>query len=265
MAQAVKVAAAATDVLRPHQRGVVILGYHRVGRRSDLSVDLPLNLFTDQMGELASSGRATTLDRALASLEPTGDPQDQVVVTFDDGTADFVDIALPVLERFRIPATLYVATDFIDRRLPFPHEGMPLSWSALADAVATGLVTIGSHTHTHALLDRLPASDVMVELDRSRELICDRLGRDTNHFAYPKAVAGSALAERAVRERFTSAALAGTRMNRFGHTDPYRLARSPIQVSDGMRWFRRKLRGGMRLEDDLRRVANRRRYAGAVT
>ena len=54
-------------------------------------------------------------------------------------------------------------------------------------------------------------------------------------------------------------------MNRYGATDPYRLARSPIQVSDGMRWFRRKVAGGLRFEDTLRRLLNRGRYASATT
>ncbi len=85
------------------------------------------------------------------------------------------------------------------------------------------------------------------------------------HFAYPKAVMGSAAADAAVRKRFDSAAVAGTRVNPYGATDPYRLARSPIQVSDGMRWFRRKVAGGMRFEDDVRRIVNRRRYASATT
>jgi hypothetical protein len=47
--------------------------------------------------------------------------------------------------------------------------------------------------------------------------------------------------------------------------DPWRLARSPVQTSDGMRWFTRKVRGGMRFEDTLRTTLNRRRYAGATT
>jgi hypothetical protein len=85
------------------------------------------------------------------------------------------------------------------------------------------------------------------------------------HFAYPKAVMGSAAADAAVRARFDSAAVAGTHANRYGATDPYRLARTPIQLSDGMRWFRRKVAGGMRFEDDVRRLVNRRRYAGATT
>jgi hypothetical protein len=76
---------------------------------------------------------------------------------------------------------------------------------------------------------------------------------------------GSPAADAAVRARFDSAAVAGTQVNAYGNTDPYRLARSPIQVSDGMRWFRRKATGGMRFEDDVRRLVNRKRYAGATT
>lgn len=263
--QGVKAAAAASDSFRPQVEGVTILGYHRVGRRSDLSVDLPLELFTQQMRELSETRHVVDLDQALRLLAQADDPGDCVVVTFDDGTADFVELALPVLERFQIPATVYVATDFIDREVSFPHEGRPLSWAALCDAVSTNLVTVGSHTHTHALLDRLEPIEVEHELDRSIDLISERLGRTPLHFAYPKAVPGSTSAVKAIGARFESAALAGTRKNSFGCTDPHRLARSPIQVSDGMRWFRRKVDGGMCLEDDLRRLANRRRYAGAVT
>ena len=76
-----------------------------------------------------------------------------------------------------------------------------------------------------------------------------------DHFAYPKALPASGAVEDEVRARFRSAAVAGTVPNRFGHTDPYRLARSPIQVGDPGWAFRRKARGGMRLEDDLRSQA----------
>ena len=123
---------------------------------------------------------------------------------------------------------------------------------------------VGSHTHTHALLDRLPRDQVATELDRSIELIGERTGATAAHFAYPKAVPGSPAADELVRARFRSAALAGTRVNRSG-ADPYRLARSPVQYSDGMRWFRHKATGGLGLEDTLRRLLNRGRYAGATT
>jgi peptidoglycan/xylan/chitin deacetylase (PgdA/CDA1 family) len=131
--------------------------------------------------------------------------------------------------------------------------------------VSTGFVTIGSHTHTHRLLDRADGEETALELDRSVRLIEDRLGVTCRHFAYPKALLGSPAAEHEVRRRFSTAAIAGTRPNPYGATDLYRLRRSPIQVGDGMRWFRRKASGGMALEDDLRTLRNRGRYAGAVT
>ena len=77
------------------------------------------------------------------------------------------------------------------RRTRFPAGGRPVSWSALRDACATGLVDVGSHTHTHRLLDRIAAADAADELDRSIDLIGDRLGRAALDFAYPKAVPGS--------------------------------------------------------------------------
>jgi peptidoglycan/xylan/chitin deacetylase (PgdA/CDA1 family) len=264
--RAVKTSAAAADRIRRPRRGVVALLYHRVGGRSGLQIDLPAGLFEEQMGSLAQERRATGLDDGLRALAAPSLPErDPVVVTFDDGTADFVDVVLPIIERHRIPTTIYVATDFVERCREFPNGGAPVSWAGLRDAVSTGLVTVGSHTHSHALLDRIDPAQAEAELDRSIGLIRERLQVDARHFAYPKAVRGTDAVEAVVRHRFRSAALAGTRANRYGRTDPHRLARSPIQLADGLRWFRRKAAGGMVLEDRLRRVLDRRRYAGRVT
>ena len=256
-----KVAASAPDVVRRPPPGLVVLIYHRVGRRTDGEVDLPVDLFAQQIRFLAERCRVVTLDEGLDLLaNPRSDADPLVAVTFDDGTADFADLALPLLADHSVPVTLYVATAFVDEARPFPGGARPASWSALRDACSSGLVKIGSHTHSHALLDRLPISSVAVELDRSIDLIATNVGLAPRHFAYPKAVCGSPSAEDEVRSRFRSAALAGTRANPFGATDTHRLSRSPIQLSDGMRWFARKVDGGMWLEDVLRRGVNHRRY-----
>jgi peptidoglycan/xylan/chitin deacetylase (PgdA/CDA1 family) len=263
--QAMKFVAAGADAFRRTGDGLVVLIYHRVGRRAPIETDLPIELFADQVGFLTEHADVVTLDEGLRAVESRASTANMVAVTFDDGTADFADVALPVLARHRVPVTLYLATSFVEEQRPFPDGGTPISWGAVRDACSTGLVSVGSHTHRHALLDRLPPDEVDDELDRSVGLIEERLGLATAHFAYPKAVPGSHEADRAVRARFRSAALAGTRANRFGATDPYRLARSPVQVSDGMRWFRRKARGGLELEDRVRGLVDRRRHRHATT
>jgi peptidoglycan/xylan/chitin deacetylase (PgdA/CDA1 family) len=248
---AVKAAAsAASSTRRP---GGVILIFHRVGGRSGLEIDLDPGRFEEQI---------THIGDTAGSLTDVVEGRPVVVVTFDDGTADFTGHVLPILTRHNVPATLYLATAFIEEQRPFPHDGHPLSWDALRDCLSTGLVTVGSHTHSHVLLDRLAPNEIANELDRSIGLIEDRLGVTPEHFAYPKALLGSAEAQAAVRARFATAAIAGTRPNVAGRIDPHRLYRSPIQRSDGMKYFRRKLEGGMRLEDDLRRTLNRVRYLG---
>jgi hypothetical protein len=276
----IKVASAGADRLRPNIAGVVILIYHRVGGGSGLEIDLDAGRFDDQMAAVAASNRVLSLGAALERLDSPiasdtdgardGDPP-SVVVTFDDGTADFTDVALPILARHGVCATLYAATGFIEDGVDFPDGGRPVSWSALRDACATGLVDVGSHTHRHLLLDRISPAVATEELDRSAGTIADRLGRPALDFAYPKAVAGTPETAQLVRDRFRSAALAGTRVNPYAsskssrRTDPQRLSRSPIQVSDGVRYFERKLAGGMALEDSLRRAINRARYARSTT
>ncbi len=278
-------------VLKPAP-GVTVLIYHRVGGGSDSEVDLDVDAFRAQLEYLREHHTVVSLDDAAAILgsdpeAPTGGPTDQssVVITFDDGTDDFCDHVVPALVEYDLPATLYAATHFIDTGEPFPWGAPPASWAGLADAASTGLVTIGSHTHTHALLDRSDPgnsgdsgdsshpsnsadpsgpSTIGDELDRSIELIGEHIGTAPAHFAYPKALPGSDAAEAEVRRRFVTAALARSRVNRPGHTDLHRLWRTPIQRSDGHDFFVAKAAGGLRLEGELRELVAKVKYRGAT-
>lgn len=262
---ALKAAAAAADVVRRPDPGVVVLIYHRVGTGAGVELDVDAATFERQVEYLVDNHDVVTLGEALRLVAgATTVGRRPVVLTFDDGTRDFAETVVPVLARHRAPATVYVATEFVETGRAFPHGGAPVSWAALRDALATGLITVGSHTHTHALLDRLPASAIEDELDRSTGLIGDRLDVAARHLAYPKGLAVRDDHVDLVRRRFSSAAVGGSRPNRYGRTDPYALARSPVQASDGTRWFARKAGGGMALEERVRAVANRRRYRRAV-
>ncbi len=264
--RALKRTAATVDRVRRPARGLVVLIYHRVGGGSGLAVDLDPGAFEAQIEWLAASGRVVTMTRALEMVAAPAVPElDPIVVTFDDGTADFAEVAVPILARHHVPALMYLATDFVDTGRAFPDAGRPMSWAAAHDCRSSGYVEFGSHTHTHALLDRLEPAAIDAELDRSIELIADRLGCVAQDFAYPKALPPNAAADSAVRARFRSAVLAGTRSNRYGSTDLHRIARSPIQTHDGFAYFLRKAAGGMAFEDSARAILNRVRYSGATS
>jgi peptidoglycan/xylan/chitin deacetylase (PgdA/CDA1 family) len=150
-------------------------------------------------------------------------PERPVLVTFDDGYRSVLRYALPILERYRIPATIFVCTDPVERRerLWFDavaevfgeatSEGAKYldydSWRALADdaAMAAGiddphavltiaelqslashpLITVGAHTASHPILARAPLDVQRAEIVKSRATLATWLGRPVDAFAYP--------------------------------------------------------------------------------
>jgi peptidoglycan/xylan/chitin deacetylase (PgdA/CDA1 family) len=58
------------------------------------------------------------------------------------------------------------------------------SWAELREMVEGGMA-IGSHTHTHRLLGRLPYDEQVRELARSRELLLQHVGVRVSSLAYP--------------------------------------------------------------------------------
>jgi glycosyltransferase involved in cell wall biosynthesis/peptidoglycan/xylan/chitin deacetylase (PgdA/CDA1 family) len=253
---------------------ITVLAYHRVGPGRPSQMRLDLAMFRRQLDYLSERAVVLSLDEAVAALgarpdpnRPNGaqDPRPRVVLTFDDGTEDFADLVVTELVERQLPATLYVATHFVETAATWEDGARAISWAGLRDCASTGLIEIGGHTHSHLLLDRCSTSEAAEDLERADSLIGERLGLGVAAFAYPKAVLASPANERLVATRYTSAAVAGTRPNRVAHTNPHRLHRSPIQRGDGWEYFLCKVRGGMRLEDDLRRAANRLRYRGRST
>ena len=210
---------------------MVILLYHRVGA-GEREIDLRAPAFERQLCHLSEHETVLSLDASL-----TGGRHGGVVITFDDGYRDFYDHALPLLVRHRVPAILYLTTANVAS-----GAADALAWSQLAEALATGLVTVGAHTHTHVDLSHASEQTAREELQRCQGLIEDRLGIPCRHFSYPWAV-GSPAADRLVRSIFDTAARRAWRTNRHGRIDPYRLGRTPVLRSDGRLFFAAKARG----------------------
>ena len=147
--------------------------------------------FASQMAFLVRSGYQTmTVTEAMAAMnrrQPM--PERSVVLTFDDGFADFHTTVLPILREHRLRATLYVTTGYVGgpaRWLADCNEQnrQMISWSQLHEAAAEG-VEIGAHSHTHPQLDRLDATRLASEIRRPKGLLEDQLGLEVSTFAYP--------------------------------------------------------------------------------
>jgi peptidoglycan/xylan/chitin deacetylase (PgdA/CDA1 family) len=101
---------------RAHQGKILILTYHRFSAASVRGA-LPAAAFGEQLEYLRAHYTIVPLsavERHLAHGEPL--PRAPVVITIDDGYDDAYEVAFPLLRRHDAPATLFAATDFVDRK-----------------------------------------------------------------------------------------------------------------------------------------------------
>lgn len=95
---------------------LLILTYHRVLPEDDalLAGTVDAATFEWQMSLLAERFNVLPLTEAATRLRVGGLPSRAVSVTFDDGYADNVSVALPILQRYGLTATFFIATGFLD-------------------------------------------------------------------------------------------------------------------------------------------------------
>lgn len=98
-----------------------ILMYHSVPAPAEYGwVDpcnsMPARVFERQMAFLSRRRHVVSLDYLIAALQ-AGEtlPRGTVAITFDDGYLDNLEVAAPILARYRLPAVVYLATDYINQ------------------------------------------------------------------------------------------------------------------------------------------------------
>jgi len=117
----------------------LILGYHRVAdvARDTYSLCVTPQHFAEQLQVLHKYTQPISLRQLAKGLLDGNLPKRSVVVTFDDGYADVVDYAAPLLERYQIPATVFVSTGYVGREFWWDElERIVLSAAVLPDELS---------------------------------------------------------------------------------------------------------------------------------
>ncbi len=256
--QLLKTATLVANLFKKDDRpGYYFLIYHSLSGQLGLELDLPPALFRRQLEYLATTRPVAAYEEALAALQAgRTPPEDTFVLTFDDGYESFYRCAFPLLQQLKLPAILFVTTGFVELGRPYPLMSQstghlpPLNWPMLEEMLASGLVTLGAHTHTHPSLPGHPPDKAVEELAAPLALCRERLGTEPRHFAYPRALWTPAL-EQLVARYYRSAVIGGGQKAVPGGFNPYRIPRLPIRRSDGWPFFKAKLNGRLAGEEAI--------------
>lgn len=99
------------------QPSLCVVNYHRILARPDPLLDSEPDVaaFRWQMALLAECFHVMPLRAALAALDAGSLPPRTVCITFDDGYRSVHELALPVLEEFGLPATVFVTSGHVGK------------------------------------------------------------------------------------------------------------------------------------------------------
>lgn len=158
--------------------GVPIIAYHRVNDDHEIYSVSPTE-FDGQMRYLAERGyTAVSLAELINAREGKGNlPDKPIVITFDDGYADNLLNALPILEKYRLKATVFIISSSVGQETY-------LTWDQIRELQARQ-TEIGSHTDSHAALSELELQGRESEVRTSKVVLEQQLGTPVEFLAYP--------------------------------------------------------------------------------
>ena len=257
-AQALQVAwgAEARDAGGAWRHGITdeipVLAYHRIAVGADPPLDewcVHPEQLEAQLSHLEREGYTAIslaeLRLALGSHRPL--PERSLLLTFDDGYADFASTAAPLLIGHGFAATVFLVTDLVggvaewDRALGEPAPLM--GWDEVRDLAARGF-GFGSHGASHRKLSRLSLDEVRREGAASRDAMARQLGAAPLAICYPHGAGGGLVGHALAGCGFELGFLGGERLCRTGSVQsdpPMAVPRRTILHSDDLESFRRKL------------------------
>jgi peptidoglycan/xylan/chitin deacetylase (PgdA/CDA1 family) len=183
-------------------------------------------------------------------------PPRSFAITFDDGYADNLLQALPLLKKYRCKATLYLVVDRCGRdwsieRKAHHDEGELAREAKLSDAqvrelLDSGCIELGSHGMTHANFARLDSEAVLYEMSESRRRLEQDFGVAVRSFAFPFGIYRPEHLALARQAGYSSAVTTREGIDDTSGREAMALRRIKISGKDNRLAFRLRMRTGTR-------------------
>lgn len=221
-----------------------VLMYHAVcpPQNNPNSIFTSPELFQAQMRYLKQRDLRGVSMQELRQAESVGNARRLIGLTFDDGYEDFLQNAVPVLERFGFSATVFVVGGMLggENNWQFRYNPRPqlnlLSVEGVREVSARGM-EVGSHTMTHMPLFGTEQELLEEEVSSSRRVLSEVLGQAVDGFCYPYGAIDSAAVQAVRRAGYAYACATVTRVER----NAYDLPRITV-AEDNLLRFAAKLR-----------------------
>lgn len=216
-------------------RKLTILTYYSIDNSGSAISTSPV-LFSQHLRYLKEKHfNVITLSQGLKLLQGHEPTDKKVVLTFDDGYENFHSRAFPLLSQYHFPACVFLVTRYVgrdsswDKKSKAPTQRL-LNWSQIEKLCHSG-IEFGSKSLTHRDLTRISIDEVREEVEESKRMIEEHIGKGVHLFAYPYGLYNSTVRDM-VRKHY-DAAVGGNVAEATDKEDPFDLSRVDVHYVAG--------------------------------
>lgn len=226
--------------LFPRHR-LIILMYHQIKPTSDDDLTVSLKNIEQQMEYLATQNFKSYFFKELPENKPLR--KKSIIITFDDGYQNNYTYLLPILEKYQLKATIFIATKFVEKG--YKHHKI-MSYDTLKKLPSQN-IEIALHTHSHHNIKEISPDAAINDILENMQKLEKHNIPFTKALAYPYGRYYKNLNE---KKYFFSllnnigikyATRIGNKNNFYPTAHPYELCRIDIRGNDNLHQFKKKL------------------------
>ena len=152
--------------------------YHRFGENKYPSTNIKNEIFLEHLKEINNLGIKFITFEKFEEIIKNGTNENYLLLTIDDAFESFYLNAWPILKNKKIPFLLFVSTREIGK------SGY-MNWDQIKEILASNLVTIGNHSHSHEYLIDWEDNKIKSDLEMSINIFKNQIGYSPKIFSYP--------------------------------------------------------------------------------
>lgn len=240
------------SVIVPSVKGLPVLLYHKVSENVSNGMTVTIAQLSEQFDFIRSEGYNTITTGELIEqiYNQTPLPEKPILITFDDGYVNNLELAFPLLKKYGLRATVFLPTQYIGNKSSWEENADDVMSVQQLNSADPQLIDYALHSHKHFNYKNASAGEIKTDLEKNLQSMNEAGIKYSPVFAYPYGGrpkdASTLSSMRSVMKELNIklAFRIGNRINKFPIRDVYEIKRISISGEDSLRTFITKLRKG---------------------
>ncbi len=163
--------------------------YHQVTNKHKASTAVAVESFAEQMHFLHQQGYKSALMKDIIGfIDGSNTNYKKIAITFDDGYADNLHTAAPLMIKYDYKGIVFVATKYIDTIGKLGNESDKIMDASELIKLESMGWDVCNHFHSHQKLTQLSPDAINDEVEKSKSILEKIITKKNNssYFALPK-------------------------------------------------------------------------------